>query len=58
MTGVQTCALPICFPVTIRSFEAIAIVNGHEFPVGRGKSKREAEQDAARMAFEAINNLI
>ena len=41
-----------------KSFEAIAIVNGHEFPVGRGKSKREAEQDAARMAFEAINNLI
>jgi ribonuclease-3 len=40
-----------------KSFEAIAIVNGNEFPIGRGKSKREAEQDAARMAFEAINNL-
>ena len=40
-----------------KSFEAIAIVAGNEYPVGRGKSKREAEQDAARMAFEAISNL-
>ena len=23
MTGVQTCALPICFPVTIAGFEGI-----------------------------------
>jgi ribonuclease-3 len=40
-----------------KSFEAIAIVAGKEYPAGRGKSKREAEQDAARMAFEAISNL-
>ena len=25
MTGVQTCALPICFPVTIAQFEVIGI---------------------------------
>ena len=39
MTGVQTCALPICFPVTIAStlsllifnaFNKIAVVNCHE----------------------------
>ena len=31
MTGVQTCALPICFPVTIGSIYVTCIVNGKEF---------------------------
>ena len=27
MTGVQTCALPICFPVTISKVSAVAVIN-------------------------------
>ena len=56
MTGVQTCALPICFPVTIISFIAVAIVGGEKFPSGDGKSKREAEQAAAKLAYEVLSN--
>ena len=38
-----------------KDFEAIAIVNGISYQPGKGKSKREAEQVAARIAFEEIN---
>ena len=37
MTGVQTCALPICFPVTIRSFKTEVTVIWGETGVGKSK---------------------
>jgi ribonuclease-3 len=37
-----------------KSFTAIAIVSQERFKVGHGKSKREAEQMAARLAVEAL----
>ncbi|KRO73804.1 MAG: hypothetical protein ABS00_05815 [Actinobacteria bacterium BACL2 MAG-120920-bin34] len=39
-----------------KDFVAYAIVNGITYPQGHGKSKREAEQVAARIAFEALSN--
>ena len=39
-----------------KSFVAIVILNNERFPAGSGKSKREAEQAAARIAHEAISN--
>ena len=41
-----------------KSFEAVAIVNGSTFISGRGKSKREAEQEAARLAYEELSKKI
>jgi ribonuclease III len=38
-----------------KSFTAIAILGSEKFEVGVGKSKREAEQAAARLAYEALN---
>ena len=38
-----------------KNFVAVAVVNGETFPEGKGKSKREAEQIAARLAFEALS---
>jgi len=38
-----------------KDFVAVAVVNGSTYPEGHGKSKREAEQVAARLAFEAIS---
>ena len=37
-----------------KSFEATAIVGGESVATGTGKSKREAEQAAARSAFEIL----
>ncbi|NDA36689.1 MAG: ribonuclease III, partial [Actinobacteria bacterium] len=39
-----------------KDFVAYAIVNGITYPEGHGKSKREAEQVAARIAFESLSN--
>ena len=39
-----------------KSFTAIAILSGERFPQGVGKSKREAEQAAAKLAHEVISN--
>ena len=39
-----------------KSFVATVILNDERFPAGSGKSKREAEQAAARIAHEAISN--
>jgi dsRNA-specific ribonuclease len=36
----------------------VAIVNGSTFNSGRGKSKREAEQEAARLAYEELSKRI
>ena len=38
-----------------KSFVAVVVVNGVTYQEGHGKSKREAEQVAARLAFEAIS---
>lgn len=38
-----------------KDFTAVAIVNGVIYPEGRGKSKREAEQVAARLAYEELS---
>ena len=38
-----------------KSFVATAIVGGEAIATGSGKSKREAEQAAARTAFEILN---
>jgi len=41
-----------------KSFEAVAIVNGSSYKSGSGKSKREAEQEAARLAYEELSKKI
>jgi len=38
-----------------KDFIAVAVVNGATYPAGAGKSKREAEQVAARIAYEEIS---
>lgn len=38
-----------------KSFMAIAVLSGERFAVGSGKSKREAEQVAAKLALEVLN---
>ena len=35
MTGVQTCALPICFPVTIKLFPSHDITNDYNLNIPR-----------------------
>ena len=37
-----------------KSFTAIAQISGESFAMGHGKSKREAEQAAARLAYDAL----
>ena len=39
-----------------KSFTAIAILSGVRYPQGVGKSKREAEQAASKLAHEVISN--
>ena len=39
-----------------KSFVAVAIVSGEKFPSGEGKSKREAEQAAAKLAHEVLSS--
>jgi len=39
-----------------KSFIAVAVIAGDKFPPGAGKSKREAEQVAARRALESLNH--
>ena len=39
-----------------KSFTAIALLSGERFPMGSGKSKREAEQVAAKLAYDLINS--
>jgi ribonuclease-3 len=38
-----------------KSFTAFAILSGESFAQGAGKSKREAEQVAAKLALEVLN---
>ena len=39
-----------------KSFTAIAVLGAEKFPMGSGKSKREAEQEAARNALGQLEN--
>jgi ribonuclease-3 len=39
-----------------KSFTANAILSGEKFPIGHGKSKREAEQLAAKLAHEILSS--
>ena len=39
-----------------KSFTAVAVLSGEKFPIGTGKSKREAEQVAAKLAYDLINS--
>lgn len=39
-----------------KSFMAVAVVGGEEIAEGHGKSKREAEQAAARTAYEKLSS--
>lgn len=41
-----------------KSFIAAAIISGEEIAIGNGKSKREAEQAAARTAYEILTPVI
>jgi len=38
-----------------KSFTAVALLSGEKFLAGHGKSKREAEQIAAKLAYDAIS---
>jgi len=38
-----------------KSFTAIAVISNEKFEVGEGKSKREAEQAAAKLAYDKLN---
>ena len=40
-----------------KDFVAVALVNGTTYKPGHGKSKREAEQVAARLAYEEISQI-
>jgi ribonuclease-3 len=37
-----------------KSFMACVLLGDEKFPVGKGKSKREAEQAAAKSAYEVL----
>ena len=50
MTGVQTCALPICFPVTIGT----PLERG---PDEREKRLRDDENDFLNIAFESKSSV-
>jgi ribonuclease-3 len=41
-------------PDHAKEFSAVAIVNGERISSGRGRSKREAEQEAARIAYQTL----
>lgn len=42
-------------PDHAKEFKATAIVSGARISMGRGRSKREAEQEAARLAYEVLS---
>jgi ribonuclease-3 len=39
-----------------KSFTAVVLLAGEQFEMGHGKSKREAEQAAAKLAYEVLNS--
>ena len=38
-----------------KSFTAAAVISNEKFEIGEGKSKREAEQAAAKLAYDILN---
>jgi ribonuclease-3 len=38
-----------------KSFKAVAVISNEKFEVGEGKSKREAEQAAAKFAYDQLS---
>ena len=56
MTGVQTCALPICFPVTIEA--SIVLVSSGAVGTGKKYIKNYAGKIEERKAAAAIGNPI
>jgi ribonuclease-3 len=44
-------------PDHAKEFEAVVILAGRPFGVGRGRSKKQAEQAAARVAWEALRDV-
>jgi ribonuclease-3 len=42
-------------PDHAKEFQATAVVAGERISQGRGRSKREAEQEAARLAYEFLS---
>ena len=44
-------------PAHTKSFTAVVLLGGVRYPEGAGKSKREAEQIAAKAAYEALTTL-
>ena len=59
MTGVQTCALPICFPVTIitHGLDEAAIISELERENAMMRARMERLEDEARTADELANRL-
>ena len=55
MTGVQTCALPICFPVTIRNLEEMTknIKEKEDFYAKYFEEKEKIKQDIDKKLFDA-----
>ena len=47
MTGVQTCALPICFPVTIRGLSGVFSLSGWCRQIPTGRLRPRSTQDTA-----------
>lgn len=41
-------------PAHTRTFEVVAVIDGREFPAARGRSKKAAEQGAARRAWHQL----
>ena len=58
MTGVQTCALPICFPVTISIEEQHIVMLGKYRISETFESKEEAIKDANSITWNRITQLI
>jgi len=55
--GVPTYEVEDFGPAHNKSFTAAALLGGVRYPEGSGKSKREAEQVAAKLAYEVITTL-
>ena len=70
MTGVQTCALPICFPVTIRPCEKYGPINFSQELILLTDNRKDAEELEKELAnsdwtsnidyanFPVLNNLL
>ncbi len=46
--------LEVAGPAHDREFTCVAMIDGEQFGIGRGRTKKDAEQEAARQALRAI----